>query len=300
MKYICIVGFGELGGALARIVTARRGLSVSCWDINPARVSGQKGLEEIIPRAEIVFLTVPSSSLRTALISILPYLSLKTVVVSCAKGIEQKSKKSVNQILSELLRRGQPYAVIGGPMLAEELSGDRHGYGVVASQSNRVCANVQSIFQRTPLHLECSTDVRGVALCGVLKNIYAIGLGIVDGLELGDNCRGNIITQSLHEMMIILPLLGGKKETALGLAGIGDLIATGSSRYSSNYSVGVHYGRGEKSVRYCEGQSSIAALTSLVKRQSKSLPLLFMVKNILHGEVDVNRTLRKFINDTNT
>lgn len=295
MKHICIIGVGELGSAIAHILSVKKDVRIDCWDIDPSRVPGQKKLEEVVPCADVVFLTVPSSSLRSATVSVLPYLSVGTVVASCAKGIEQKSKKTADQILSELLRRGQPSAVIGGPMLAEELSGGGDGYAVVASKSKQTCKRVQDIFKKTPLHLEGSTDMHGVALCGVMKNMYAIGLGIVDGLKLGDNCRGRIVTQALREMMVVLPLLGGKKETVLGLAGIGDLIATGSSRYSSNYHVGVSYGKGEVSERHCEGHSSIGSLTSLVRGQSKNLPLLFTIKNILSGRIDSLRAFKKFL-----
>lgn len=298
MKHVCIIGVGELGSAIAHLLAEKKDIRIECWDIDPTRVPRQKNLDVSIPRADVVFLTVPSSSLRSAITSVTPHLSRKTVVVSCAKGIEWKSEKTADQILGELLRHGQPYAVIGGPMLAEELSGGGDGYAVVASSSKHAREFVQDIFKKTTLHLESSVDVRGVALSGVLKNIYAIGLGVVDGLGLGDNCRGKIITQALREMQVVLPLLRAKKETALGLSGIGDLVATGSSRYSSNYMVGMAIGQGKKIERHCEGRSSILACAALVKTRAKDLPLLFSIKKILDGKADVVRVIRNFINNS--
>ncbi|MBI4599939.1 hypothetical protein HY732_03375 [Candidatus Uhrbacteria bacterium] len=293
MKHVCIIGVGELGGALAHILAGRKKVHVDCWDINPSRVPRQKTVQEIIPRAGVVFLAVPSSSLRAALASVVPSIAKNTIVVSCAKGIEQGSKKTADKILGELLRRGQPFAIIGGPMLAEELSGGGDGYAVVASKSKQAYARVREFFTGTSLHLEYSSDMRGVALRGVLKNIYAIGFGICDGIGLGDNTRGALMTQALREMTTILPLLGGKKGTALGLAGIGDLVATGSSRYSSNYTVGMKIGKGEKVKRHCEGRSSIVPFAALVQKRTKDLPLLFMIKSILDAGNGVRNSFCK-------
>ncbi len=290
-----IVGMGELGAALFHILSKRRDRGIESWDIDPLRMPVKKSLAAVVSYADTIFLTVPSSSLRLATMSIAPYCAKNAVVISCAKGIEHRSNKTADQILAELLRRGQSYAIMGGPMLAEELQNDKGGYAVIATKKERAFMCVQDVVGKTALILEWSRDVHGVALCGVLKNIYAIGLGVVDGLCLGDNIRGVILAHALREMMIVLECLGGKKETSLGCAGAGDLVATGSSRYSSNYTVGMQYGRGEKSERHCEGRASIDAFTALLKKQSKNVPLLFTIDTILRRNMDPRKAMERFL-----
>jgi glycerol-3-phosphate dehydrogenase (NAD(P)+) len=264
-------------------------VTLDCWDIDPSLVPHQRPLEKIVPRADAVFLTVPSSCLRRALHSIAPHLSKKTVVVTCAKGMERHSKKTADQIMIEILPRAQQCAVIGGPMIAEELRAGRTGYGVVAARSTLSCALVQGLFRKTSLYLGCSSDMRGVALCGVLKNIYAIGLGIVDGLNLGDNTRGAVVMKAIREMMIIVPILGGKKDTVLGCAGVGDLVATGSSPHSSNYMVGRQRATSRVCNRHSEGRLSIETCAFVLRKELKRLPFFCMIKDVLSCKKDARQ-----------
>jgi len=286
MNRITIIGAGELGTAFASLLRGKRGIHLELWDTDPMKVSGQKQISEIAPPADIIFLCVPTAALRPALNTLAPLIARKTIVVSCAKGIEQKSRKTADEIFAQLLPSRQPFVVIGGPMLAEELQKGMFAFAVCATRSQKSYGHIKKIFEKTRLHLEYSHDVHGVALCGVLKNIYAIGLGIGDGLAMGDNFRGQLLTQAIREMLTLVPVLGGKKETVLGLSGVGDLIATGLSKYSSNYTVGYTYGKGEKCDQKSEGRLSIASLVLLLKGKKHTAPLLGAIKKILDDKQD--------------
>ncbi|MDI6821237.1 MAG: hypothetical protein QMD65_03665 [Patescibacteria group bacterium] len=240
-KKIVIIGAGEIGRAIEKVLQNKSGIHIDLWDKNPAKVPGQKPLAEIVPLADFLFLCVPSWAMREVLNSVLAIsngVNKKTIVISLAKGIEEKTLKTTDEILKELLPNNTAYALLIGPMLAEELMQEMAGIGVVASKDRKAFDKIKTLFIDTNLKLEYSADVRGVALAGALKNIYAIGLGIIDSFNLGGNFKGWFVQKAIKEMAEIIGILGGDKKTVFSPAGLGDLIATGFSPYSRNRQLG--------------------------------------------------------------
>ncbi len=242
---IIIVGAGEIGQAIGKILQNKQGTIIEFWDKKPTIVPGQKSLAKIISsikapvaNTRFLFLCVPSWAMRTVAGSIGQWFDKRTIVVSLAKGIEEKTLKTMDRLLEELLPKDRLFALLTGPMLAEELSNGQTGVGLVSSSQKQTYSALIKLFENTNLRLEYSADVYGSALASVLKNIYATGLGIAEALNLGGNTKGWLVQKAVTEMTEIIKGLGGRRETALGPAGLGDLVATGFSPYSSNRQVG--------------------------------------------------------------
>ena len=305
---ITIIGAGEIGKALEKILKNKNN-ELELWDKNPIKVPCQKNIKEIVPSSNFLFLCVPSWAIRQVITNLLPYLSKKTIVVSLAKGIEKKSFKTMAEILKELLPSKQPFCILGGPMLAEELNKNLPTIGISASLKQKNNEKIKKLFSKTNLYLETNTDIQGTALAGALKNIYAIFLGVIDNLSLpntifqkkekiglGQNFKGWIVKQSVKEITEIIKLLGGKKQTGYGLAGLGDLIATGFSSYSSNYQIGKKIAKGEKINFDTEGTVSLFPVLQLLRKKNKKIPLLLLaIKKIIINKKDPFKTLQGII-----
>lgn len=279
MERVVIIGAGAIGSAIERLLRSNR-IKPEMWDIDPKKVTRRMSLSEIVPRADVMFVCVASWSVRAALASIAPHLSKQTAVVLLAKGIEPETGLTMDRFVAHALP-GQPFALLAGPMLAKEIMLGKPAAAVIATKNKKASRLIRHLFVGTTLSIDTSSDVRGVALCGVLKNIYAIGFGIADGLAWGANEKGMLATQSLNEMRDILPILGGRAETALGQAGLADLIATGFSRYSKNHALGVALAKTGKAPFQTEGRSSLPFLASMLGKRTRQVPLLEMLVQVL-------------------
>lgn len=299
-KEIAIVGFGEIGRALARILGADgRGIAVKCWDSESGKVSGQRPLSEIVPNSDVIFLCVPSWAAEGALAAVSPHLKTGTIVAALAKGMEAGANRTMDELLTHALPNGQPGAVIGGPLLAEEIAAGMDGIAVIGANERSVFDRISAVFADTPIILERSEDRRGVAAASALKNIYAVELGIIDALGLGANVKGWFASRALGEMAEILPLLGGRSGTALGTAGLGDLIATGFSPFSRNRTVGGELAaKGVCSVK-SEGCVSLAPLLIRLGRDAGRFPCLAALRRVIidgeHAKTIFNALARTII-----
>lgn len=273
---IVIIGAGEIGSALGKILVSQN-KKIEFWDKNPKKVKKQKPLEEIIPLAEIIFLAVPSEAILSVERKIGKFLLNKTNLIFLSKGIP--SQGLLIPDLAEKLFSKNQWGFLGGPMIAEELIKGLLAKGMIASKFPKLKGKIKKLFEGSNLKIETSDDPKGVYLAGVLKNIYSIGLGIIEGLKLGSNFKGLYFVKALEEMKKIIIQLNGKANSVYTLAGIGDLIATGFSDYSKNYSVGLVLAKSRKVVK-SEGVNSLTRLTLILKR-TKSFPILNTLNQIL-------------------
>lgn len=283
--HIVVIGAGEIGSSIGGLLK-KKGYGVEWWDVDASRVPTQKQLADIIPSADVLFLCIPSWVHRVALADCVPHLAKKTVVLTVSKGIEKGTKKTIAEVLDEALPAGQPYGLISGPMLAEEMDAGQFGCGVYATAFPETSKLITDLFRETVLRIEPSSDVRGVSFAGVLKNVYALALGITDGLSLGDNARGWIVMQALREMGEIVQRLGGTPETAQGAAGLGDLVATGCSDFSRNRAEGKHIAKTGTCDEKSEGCVSLPSVVALLGGV-KDFPLLQTLQNIFTHHQDV-------------
>ena len=237
-------------------------------------------LERVIREAKFIFLCVPSKAVRSAAISILPYLLSKAIVIVLAKGIEVESELFMDEVLIKTLPSGQPFALLGGPMLAAELATDMSTTGVVGSRDEHCLRALRELFLETTLHLETNLDLRGVALAGTLKNIYAMVLGIAHALAWGENQKGWLVAQSIFEMAFITKQMGGLPQTVYGVAGLGDLVATGFSPYSRNRKVGISHVEDQTPLRG-ESTNALPIIISKIGLSIDSLPLLRALRDVV-------------------
>jgi glycerol-3-phosphate dehydrogenase (NAD(P)+) len=274
------MGAGKLGSAFARVLSKKR-VRVEVWDVLPGKVPRQKPLEKIVPGAAAVFLCLPSWCLRDAATRLAPLLSKKTAVVSVSKGLEKGTFLTADALLHQTLPEGAPFIFLGGPLLADELLSDQPGTGVAASADPAARRMMEKLFSGTRLRIETTDDVVGTVWSAILKNIYAIGLGITEGLGWGANARGWFVAAAVQEAGEILADLGGRRETFHGTAGVGDLVATGLSPHSKNRTLGESWARHGKAPFESEGKVSLAPLLKILGARAKKRRLLMALKATL-------------------
>jgi glycerol-3-phosphate dehydrogenase (NAD(P)+) len=276
---ILILGAGNLGQTLGDYVQ-KQGNEVVFWDIDAAKVPHGRPLEETVPVADFIFLCMPSFAVPSVLSQATSSLKPATIVVAFAKGLDAATGRTMAELLPELLPKDQPFVIVGGPMLATEIAAGENAAAVFASQSEDAAKSVADIFRSDVFAVEVSRDAVSVSFVGVLKNIYALGLGIVDGLELDGNAKGWIVSRALGEMLGIAEALDIDRSVILGTAGLADFVATGYSPYSRNRAVGHEIVKNGKCNLKGEGFISIPPLMARLGPRAAEFPLLNTIKKI--------------------
>ncbi len=279
---IAIIGAGNLGSAVAAILQVKD-VDIRVWDKDPARTPGGVSAEAVLDGAAFAFFCVPSWALGSALAELAPKIGAGTVTVGMSKGIEPDGKRTVDELLAETLPAGRPWAILSGPMLAAELSAGKAGAAVAASPDAAARAALASLFAGTRILVEESADAHGVALCGVLKNVYAVGLGIGEALGWADNLRGWYASRAVRECMTVLSGSGADPATALGTAGLGDLVATGFSPSSRNRQYGEEIVKNGRCPFSSEGCASLPYLLDRLEAFRGRLPALETVARVVIG-----------------
>ncbi|HTM67905.1 MAG TPA: hypothetical protein VL426_01260 [Candidatus Binatia bacterium] len=277
MPHVAIIGAGNLGAALADIL--KDVADVRSWDKDPAKSPPGATLEGSLKDASHAFLCLPSWTLTKALADVTPFLSPGAVIVGMSKGIETDKGRTVDELLAETAG-GRPWAIMSGPMLAAELSAGMTGGAVIASPDEAARESTLDLFKKGRLAVEPSSDARGVALCGVLKNVYAVGLGIGAALGWSDNLRGMYVSLAVREAVLILTSLGGQGATVLGPAGVADLVATGFSPHSRNRRFGEEIVKNGSCPLESEGCASLPPLMARlgdVRSEAKALEAVHRV-----------------------
>ena len=210
----------------------------------PDRLRASADLEEVVTRADLLVMGVPSVGFRAALQAVGSYLRPWVPVLSLTKGLEVGTRMRMSEIVVEVLP-GRPVGVLTGPNLAKEILAGHAAASVIAMDDFNVARALQKVFHGDLFRTYTNEDVIGCELGGVLKNVIAIASGMADGLGTGDNTRAAVITRGLAEMARVGTALGGEALTFSGLAGLGDLMATCISQQSRNRAVGERLGRGE-------------------------------------------------------
>jgi len=287
-----IIGAGEIGQALNYLLTKGARTKTFFWDKDPSKVPNQEPLEELMPKADLVFLGIPSQAVNSALQGIKPLLSEKAAIISLSKGIEEDSLKTMDEVLESGLSPETAYGLLSGPMIAEEILNGKNAAAILATSHKRLFTKVRKLLPEY-FKLAYSRDKKGVALAGVLKNIFSVGLGIADGLELGANFKGWYVEEACSEMMMINSLLGGKKETILGLAGIGDFIATGFSKNSKNFEAGFICAKENKCRIESEGVRSLPSL--MRKLGTSEFQILNGLETIVSNNKKASEVFQGFI-----
>ncbi|KKQ56853.1 MAG: NAD-dependent glycerol-3-phosphate dehydrogenase domain protein [Parcubacteria group bacterium GW2011_GWA2_38_13] len=296
MNYkILFIGAGNIAKAIEVTLKNNKDVVIDFWDKEDGKVDNQKPLNDLVIWADVIILCINSWFMREAIGSILPKLKKDTILISVAKGIEDATGLWMDELLEEILSNDQPYGLLSGPMIAKELSEGRGGAAVYASKDGKSYETVKKLFINPIFKVEYSSDPSGVAMSGVLKNIYAMGLGIADGLDLGSNIKGWLTMQSIKEMMSIVQKLGERAETVLGPAGFGDFIATGFSPYSRNHILGQELAQTGKFTEKSEGYSSLPALVKKLNFKTNDFPILHKLRLIVLENAQVKETFESLL-----
>jgi len=215
--------------------------------------------------------------------------SVNIPFIITSKGIEQESGKLLVEVAYEIFGNKELIGCMSGPTLAKEVMFKQPSAAVGASLSKDVTEIIKEVFESPNFHIFESSDVLGTAVGGSIKNVIAIASGLAEGLDYGYNTKALIITQGLKEMCAIAKIKGGREETCYGLAGIGDLIVTGVSNLSRNYTFGTLLGKGgtadhakEKIGMVVEGEYTVLSAYNIAKKHSMHLPIIKAMYNILY------------------
>lgn len=223
----------------------------------PKSLRATGSLEEALEFAQCAVTAIPSSFLAKVLKSNGPQLKRLDAIVNLAKGFEPESGRRLSEVLCNIMKispesQEDKIAAISGPNLAPEVAQKKLGACVIACPDKPTAQKLQKCFATDYFRVYRVTDRTGVELGGALKNVFAIGAGIVNGLGLGDNAKAAYLTRSLHELVRLGTALGGQFETFYGLAGLGDLNATTSSGLSRNYRLGNALAKGKSHKDFTE------------------------------------------------
>lgn len=289
---VAVIGGGRIGQS-ARMLLRRNGTHVFVWDTDSQKPHVHPSLSECIKGSSTVFLCIPSWGLRPALRSIKPFLAKGAVLAAFTKGIEKETRKFAHEVIRDECPR-HPVALIGGPFLAEELDRELYGIAVVGTANRAVFQRLKKLFLGTPARLTHISDVRSVAISGVLKNLYALGLGIADGLGWGANAKGWLAAQFIEEMKLAGSFLRAKREV-LATAGVSDLIASGFSPYSRNRRSGEEILKWDPRSIVSESIASYPSAVTLFGGKIKRLPYLTALSSIVLRNKDAHIVFKKFL-----
>ncbi|HLV76552.1 MAG TPA: NAD(P)H-dependent glycerol-3-phosphate dehydrogenase [Marinobacter sp.] len=263
---VAVLGGGSFGTAMAKVL-GENGHRVHFWmrdpvqaeEIRRTRINARympgimidgdvhptTDLAEAVASAEVVLVAIPSKAFRTVIREHNAAFREGQIVVSLTKGIEEQGFKLMSEILLEELPRCRS-GVLSGPNLAAEIVNRELTATVIAAKDPEVRRTVQQLLGCEYFRVYANVDVYGVELAGALKNIYAIVAGLAAALDMGENARAMLITRGLAEMSRFAVSLGANPMTFMGLAGVGDLIATCTSSKSRNFRIGYAVGKGKK------------------------------------------------------
>lgn len=315
MSRIGVIGAGSWGTALATVL-ARKGHNVVIWvrnrsqaeSMNKKRVNEKylpgivldenisitDNISEAAKEAEALLFAVPTQAFRSALEKVLPFIEKDAIVINSAKGIEEGTYLRLSEVACQMVPDIEKrYAVISGPSHAEEV-GRRLPTTVAVASTNKDTANiVQDLFFTDRFRTYVQDDVVGVELGGALKNIIALGAGISDGMGFGDNAKAALMTRGLAEIARLGEALGAKKETFLGLTGVGDLIVTCTSMHSRNRRCGILIGQGKSPDEatleigmVVESMFTAMAAYGLAKKAGVEMPITEKIYEVIKGKTD--------------
>jgi len=255
----------------------------------PETLLATPDMDEAAEGAELLVIATPSSWLRATCRELAAHLSSPIPpVLTVVKGLEIETGKRMSEVIREEIPGLPAIAALSGPNLAPEIARGLPAATVIASKDAALAARAQELFQAPHFRPYTGADIIGLEVCGAVKNVFAIAIGICEGLGFGDNARGALLTRAAVEVGRLVERLGGRPETVAGLSGMGDLVTTCLSPISRNHRVGLAVGRGGNyrtalgdSGQVAEGVPTTEAVTRLARRLGVEMPICEQVHAIL-------------------
>ena len=325
LKKVVVLGGGSFGTVLANLA-ASNGYKVALWvrdseqalrinsegantNYHPElklseNIQASESLENVMKEASIVFIATPSIVFKKIIERIGNLLMEDAYVISCTKGILGDPFRTLSKMISSNF--SNPIGVLSGPNLAKEIADKKIAGTVIASIDEDLIESVKAVLSSQTFKIYSSNDMEGVELAGALKNIYAIICGLAESIEVGENAIGLILTRSMAEMSRFAVAKGANPITFLGLAGMGDLVATCTSKLSRNYQLGFNLGKGMKIEeakneigQVAEGIRTLGVIRNESIQLDINMPLVESLYNIIYKESSPNKLINDLVNNPN-
>jgi glycerol-3-phosphate dehydrogenase (NAD(P)+) len=321
---VAVIGAGGWGTALAKLLF-ENALDVHLWCREEAvrrsirergendaflpgirlpdglAVTGQ--LAEAVMGSEVVVLAVPSPYFRVTVSEMVSSISPGARLVTATKGLEAETHARMSEVLAEVLAAGgidaASIVAISGPTFAREVARGEPTALVAASATGEAAEEIQRVFSTGTFRIYTNDDLVGVELGGALKNVIALAVGVAAGLGLGHNPEAALMTRGLAEISRLVAAMGGRRETLLGLAGVGDLVLTCTGHLSRNRRVGIELGKGRRLPDILRGMEQVAegvrtthAAVALSEAHRVEMPIAFQMQRLLDGETSPEEVMR--------
>ncbi len=313
---IAVMGAGSWGTTFAKVLSDNQENQVQLWarredvveEINnshrngdylpgvklPNALMASSVVSEVLDGAAMVFLAVPSQTLRSNLEQWAALLPKNAILVSLMKGVEKDTGLRMSEVIAQVTGfSADQIAVVSGPNLSLEIAAEQPAASVAASASAATAAKVAKASTNGYFTTFTNKDVIGTEFGGILKNLIAVAIGIVNGVGYGENTKASIMTRGLAEISRFAVAYGAKPTTMVGLAGLGDLIATSESPLSRNHRAGEMLGKGytlrevlKRMSQTAEGLSSVAPILQLAAAKGVSMPIVEQVQMVLQGKMN--------------
>jgi glycerol-3-phosphate dehydrogenase (NAD(P)+) len=322
-RTVAVLGAGSWGTALAALIS-RHGDRAVLWGRDaavidaihrrhenphylpgialPPELRASTDLAAVMRDADLVLVVVPSHAFAETLRALAPLRPQGAGVAWATKGFEPGSGRFLHEVASEILGPGVPLAVVTGPSFAKEVAQGLPTALTVHSDDAAFAQLVAEVLHGPAFRAYTGDDMRGAELGGAMKNVLAVATGVADGMQLGLNARAGLITRGLNEMLRLNIAIGGRPETLMGLAGLGDLVLTCTGDLSRNRRLGLALGRGQTladAVReigqVVESVQTADEVMRLAERHDVELPIAENVRDVLHGDIVPAEGLRRLL-----
>jgi glycerol-3-phosphate dehydrogenase (NAD(P)+) len=288
---VLILGYGEMGHAMECLLTARH--DVRIWSLD-----GVKGrdstLEDEVVEARVILFCLPVNPHHEIASRIAPYLAKDSLCLTIAKGLDE-SGRTAAQVFESVFAGTHRYGVVYGPMISEEIRMGRHAFADVVLSDATDSGVIQSLFHGSTLICQQASDMHGMSWSVILKNVYAIMFGVSDELKLGINMRGHLVVAAIAELSGIVQAFGGQAHTPYSYAGLGDLVATGTSEDSHHHALGQQLVRGEWSDISGEGVHTLQMVEKYRLFDWRAYPLFALVHDIVTAPETLQRRVEEYL-----
>ena len=317
---VAVLGAGSWGTALAALL-ARHGYPTQIWGRDPAQVAAidsrhenprylpgvalphslhaSSDLAATVAAADLVLVVTPSHAFNETLHALAAHLRAGAGVAWATKGFEPGSGRFLHEVAGELLGPSVPLAVVTGPSFAKEVAQGLPTAVTVHSDNEEFAQLVAEALHGSAFRAYTGSDMLGAELGGAMKNVLAVATGVADGMDLGLNARAGLITRGLNEMLRLNMALGGRAETLMGLAGLGDLVLTCTGDLSRNRRLGLALGRGQSIAdavaeigQVVESVDTVDEVMRLARRHHIELPISELVQRVLHADITPREGLK--------
>ena len=328
-KQVAVLGGGSFGTVLANIA-ASNGYQVSLWvrDAEQAlrinseganatyhpelklsdNITADDDLASVVMDAQFILVATPSIIFEEVISRLEPLINPSVAVISCTKGIKPKPFRTMTDIITQYLGHivGDKVGALSGPNLAKEIAEEKVAGTVIALDNQGIANEVKAMLSSNTFKVFSSQDMQGVELAGALKNIYAICCGIAHAKLVGENALGFIVTRSMAEMSRFAVAKGANPITFLGLAGMGDLMATCTSKLSRNFQLGELIAEDlslleakERVGQVAEGARTLEVVYHEARKMNVSMPLVNSLYEILYSEASSDQLIQDLLDHHN-